>query len=217
MNKNKWEYGGVYEKYDMNGEINIGGGILKVHNIFDELPEFMMQADCVFIDPPCSIGNINTFYTKAGRSDYQSEFQSFTNRFFNCIRQIKPKKIFIEVFKSNKRAFENELARIYGNISVYESTYYHKKQNKCWILIAGDVEADKIPEGMDEKDFIKWVCANIQYECIGDLCMGRGLVGYHAFLNKKRFVGTELNGKRLAVLVDKISIHKKQLKTRRKI
>jgi hypothetical protein len=32
--------------------------------------------------------------------------------------------------------------------------------------------------------------------------MGRGLVGKYAYLNKKSFAGTELNPKRLAVLVD---------------
>lgn len=204
----KWEYGEVYKKYDMSGEISIGTGIVKVHDIFDELPKFMAHADCIFSDPPCSLGNINTFYTKANRVDYQTNYQIFTNRFFDCIKQIKPEKIFIEVFKSNKQMFENELAKIYGHVFVYESTYYHKKQNKCWILVAGNVEYNKIPAGMDEEDFIKWVCANVQYECIGDLCIGRGLIGYYSFLNKKKFVGTELNPKRLAVLVDKISLYK---------
>ena len=39
---------------------------------------------------------------------------------------------------------------------------------------------------------------------IGDLCMGRGLVGVNAYKNGKRFVGTELNHKRLAVLLERI-------------
>ena len=32
--------------------------------------------------------------------------------------------------------------------------------------------------------------------------MGRGLVGKYSAMNDKKFVGTELNKKRLAVLVD---------------
>jgi len=35
--------------------------------------------------------------------------------------------------------------------------------------------------------------------------MGRGLVGINAHANGKRFVGTELNHRRLSVLVKKIS------------
>ena len=98
----KWEYGEVYKNYDMSGIINIGGGALKVHNIFDPLPDFMKKADVIFSDPPCSLTNINTFYTKADRNDHQSNFSDFEKRFFQCIDEIKPNKLFIEVFKSNK-------------------------------------------------------------------------------------------------------------------
>ena len=60
-------------------------------------------------------------------------------------------------------------------------------------------------EDRDEAEIIAWLCEHHAYDCIGDLCMGRGLVGKHAFLNGKRFVGIELNPKRLAVLVDFIN------------
>lgn len=56
----------------------------------------------------------------------------------------------------------------------------------------------------DEEDAIAWVCENEEYDCIGDLCMGRGLIGVNAYKNGKRFVGTELNHKRLAVLLERI-------------
>jgi uncharacterized protein (DUF2344 family) len=45
---------------------------------------------------------------------------------------------------------------------------------------------------------------NEEYNVIGDLCMGRGLVGLNAYRNGKRFVGTELNHKRLSVLIEKV-------------
>ena len=57
---------------------------------------------------------------------------------------------------------------------------------------------------MDEEDIIEWVCANEEYECIGDLCMGQGLVGVNAYKNGKRFVGIDLNHKRLSVLIERI-------------
>lgn len=38
-----------------------------------------------------------------------------------------------------------------------------------------------------------------------DLCMGRGLVGYHAWKARRRFVGTELNPRRLACLLDRVA------------
>lgn len=63
----------------------------------------------------------------------------------------------------------------------------------------------RILEDQDEADIIAWICQNHGYECIGDLCMGRGLVGRHAVMAGRRFVGTELNPKRLAVLIEWIA------------
>ena len=40
---------------------------------------------------------------------------------------------------------------------------------------------------------------------LGDFCMGRGLVGYYSNKAGKHFVGTELNKKRLAILLDMIN------------
>jgi len=72
--------------------------------------------------------------------------------------------------------------------------------------VRGAEKRKKLPlDGMDEADIISWICANENFECIGDLCMGRGLVGINAHANGRRFVGTELNHKRLSVLVEKLN------------
>ena len=57
-------------------------------------------------------------------------------------------------------------------------------------------------EGMDEEDAVMKICSCMDFECIADPLMGQGLTGRSAYLSGKRFVGTELNPKRLAVLVD---------------
>ena len=200
----KWEYGELYKKYDMDGLIQVPFGILKVHDIFEPLPCFMKTADVVFCDPPCSLGNINTFYTKADRTDYQDSYEPFVRRFFECIDEIKPKILYVEVFKSNKDRFIEECAKRYKYGRLYKSCYYHNKKNECWIIQANNEKIKEPDDFLDEEDFIKWVCANIDYNVIGDLCMGQGLVGWYSCLNQKRFVGTEINKKRLAVLVDKV-------------
>lgn len=206
---NKWEYGEVYKKYNMEGEIKIGTGILKVHDIFDKLPNFMKDADCLFCDPPCSLININSFYTKAERTDYQTSFDPFKERFFDCVDKINPNNLFLEVFKSNKESFLKKVKERYPYVQIYENTYYHNKKNKCWIIQGTRKEKDLIDlNGIDEETAIEKVCKEVDYKCIGDLCMGRGLVGYNAFKNNKRFVGTEINKKRLAVLVDNITNYK---------
>lgn len=203
--KNKWEYGELYKKYDMEGEIKTGTGIVKVHNIFNPLPEFMKQADCLFVDAPCSKGNINSFYTKADRTDYQESYAPFVERLFECIEEIKPNNLFLEVFKSNKVLFVDKCKAIYKNVTVSESTYYHNKNNVCWIIHASNTEPIYFGGNPDEQEVIQLICHNVSYKCIGDLCMGRGLVGWYANQAGKSFVGTELNKKRLAVLIDGIA------------
>lgn len=205
-----WEYGGAYKRHDMSGRIEIGGGIVQVHDLFEDIPDFMLSADCVFVDPPCSLGNLNSFYTKAGLNPYHTQYELFLYRLFLAIDAIAPRWLFVEAFRSNLKAVVDECARRYPFVAVDESTYYHQKRNHCWIVRCaktGELPNPRVETGkmLDEADYIAWVCKLLDFECIGDPCMGRGLVGWNAFLNGKQFVGTELNPKRLAVLVEKIT------------
>ena len=75
----------------------------------------------------------------------------------------------------------------------------------CYV-IRGSRKRKKLPlDYMDEEDIIAWICEHEEYDCIGDLCMGLGLVGIHASRNGKKFIGTELNHKRLSVLLERLS------------
>lgn len=205
----KYEYRGYYHKYDMCGEINIGTGIVKVHDIFAELPEFMKKADCIFIDPPCSEGNLKSFYTKAGQLKQES-FHQFTHRVFELIDEIKPKHLFVETFKSNYKTIFNRMNERYGkSIKEFQTYYYGNKKNSCSILYAFlEEESDFEIPYIDEEKAIDYICKHMDFECIGDLCMGKGLVGFYANKYGKRFVGTELNPKRLACLIEHINQNK---------
>lgn len=204
----KWEYGGAYLRHDMAGEIRAGGGIVKVHDIFDSTPEFMKEADCVFVDPPCSLGNLRSFYTKAEERMRTAEYGRFADRLFEVIDEIGPKRLFVEAFASNREDFEKRIRERFPCVRLYDSSYYHRPANRCWI-IQGTAEPEDWRLSVDEEDAIAKICRWVPFDCIADPCMGRGLVGLHAFRNGRRFVGTELNPKRLAVLLDRIEKTKK--------
>lgn len=200
---NKWDYKGIYKKYNMDGIINLPNrSKIKVCDLILEMPNFMKEAEIIFCDPPCNQGNLTTFYTKADQQNLNS-FNDFYNSLFKRIDEIKPIILFLEVFKSNINLFLKECEKRYTYISIYNSMYYNNKKNKCWIIQASN-EKNYYPEleNIDEEKIIEWICKNINFNCIGDLCMGKGLVGKYAFLYNKKFVGTELNKKRLAILVD---------------
>lgn len=198
-----FNYGNFDEIYDMSGEIKIGTGTVKVHDIFDTVPNFMLSADVVFSDPPCSKGNLKSFYTK-NDSVLSETYENFNTALFRAIEKINPGRIFIEVFKSNKDIIKNLLEDRYSNVSVTDSYYYFDKAKKCWILQAANDDLIELPY-LDEQYMIDHICKELDFNCIADPCMGRGLVGFYANKYGKKFVGTELNKKRLAVLVNRIN------------
>lgn len=203
----KWNYGNAYKRHPIaDNEIVVfdNGSKIKVHDIFDPLPEFMKEADLIFVDPPWNLGNLNSFYTKADRDDYKDSFIPFYKRLFECIAEINPRTCYVEIGKEHLADFIIEMRKLYKYVTFYNSTYYHNKDKLCYIVRGSNKFNKPKLDGMDEEDIIEWVCANEKYEVIGDLCIGRGLVAVGAYKNGKRFVGTELNHKRLSVLIERV-------------
>jgi len=204
---NRWDYGGAYLEYPIQeGEVAVfdNGSKVAVHDISNPLPDFMYEADIIFVDPPWNLGNINSFYTKAGRSDYLEDFTRFYKRLFVCIGEIRPKVCYVEVGKEHLADFIFEMRKLYKKVTFYNSTYYHNRNKLCYV-IRGSEKYKKLPlDYMDEEDIIAWVCENEDYNVIGDLCIGQGLVAVHAYKNGRRFVGTEINPKRVSVLIKRV-------------
>ena len=200
-----WEYGEAYRRYPIEKGIAVfnDGSMLKTHDIFNPLPSFMSQADLVFVDPPWNSINISTFYTKAEK-EFKFDFNKFCSRLFQCIKKINPKICYLEIGKENLDRFIIELKKIYKYVTFYNSTYYHKKENKCYIVRGSNKSQKPKLDYIDEENIIEWVCANEEYSCIADCCMGRGLVALNAFRNGKKFVGTEMNHKRLSVTLERL-------------
>ena len=121
-----------------------------------------------------------------------------------------PRHLFFEVFKANKERVHERIKGMFPFTRVYDSCYYNKPANKCWIIQAskGSLPAPYPINGMDESAAVAWLALNHPYEVFGDPCMGQGVVGRSAFAAGKPFVGTELNKKRLAVLVEHIRTSK---------
>jgi len=206
-----WNYGDAYLKYPIpeEGYEFDNGSFIKVHDIFNPIPKFMQEADLLFIDPPWNLGNINTFYTKAEKTERIESFERFYLRLFQCIKEIKANTCYVEVGKEYLAEFIIEMKKIYKYVTFYNSTYYHNKDRLCYIIRGSKKFKKPKLDYMDEENIIEWICENENYSCIGDLCMGRGLVGLNAYKNNKKFVGTELNKKRLSVLIERIEKYKK--------
>lgn len=202
----KWEYGDAYKRYPIKEGPAIfqDGSILQCHDIFNPLPDFMLKADLLFTDSPWNKGKLTSFYTKAELEPFSDGYDKFYMRLFECIKEINPLTAYCEIGKEYLAEFITEMKKIYKYITFYNSTYYHKPSNLCYVVRGSNKYRKFHFDGMDEEDIIEYICTNEDYDCIADLCMGRGLVAVNAYKNNKRFVGTELNHKRLSVTLERL-------------
>ncbi len=194
----KFDYGNAYLEYPVEDFSFPDGSRLKVHNIFNQTPDFMKEADLLFVDPPWNQGNLRSFYTK-NEDVLEDTFEDFYKRLFQVIKEIKPRTAYVEVGKEYLADFIMEMRKIFRYVTFYNSSYYHNQKNHCYV-IRGSFKAKKPHlDGLDEEDIIEWICQNETYDTIADPCMGQGLVAFYASQAGKKFVGTEMNPKRLAV------------------
>lgn len=189
----------------MDGTIYVKNGRLMVHDIFNPLPDFMCEADCVFVDPPYNSAMLKQFYSKAELKADGIDFDKFTKRLFECIDKISPDNLFIEIGAQHVDSYVEFVHKCFTHVNVIKATYYHSKNNKCFI-IHGSNDSKTIDflndsEGKDEMEIIRTICEKFSFYVIGDLCMGTGAVGRYANQYGREFVGTELNAKRLSILV----------------
>lgn len=205
----KWQYGGAIDRYPIkDGETWVleNGSAVCVADIANGFPEIMKQADLIFVDPPWNIGNLNSFITKADRRDYRNSFDTFLQALFSGIADVSPKTCYIEMGKQYLADVIFMMRRIFPRVTFYNSSYYHKQKNICYVVRGAHKSRKMHYDFLDEENIIERICADEDYDTIGDPCMGRGLVGINAHANGKRFVGSEINPKRLAVLIEQITL-----------
>lgn len=205
----KWEYGKSYERFPMNDgrtwESTDGKIQLAVHDLRNGLHPIHNGADCVFVDPPWNLGNVNTFITKADLKSYERDFEQFMKTLFSVIDKISPQVLYVEMGKQNLALVKRMMEQRFKRVEVFNSYYYHAKKNVCFIL-RGSNRDDIAPniDGIDEEDAIAEICRAEKFDKICDPCMGRGLVAYYAVKNGRKCSGTELNHKRLSFAVERI-------------
>jgi len=201
--KSRWDYGGSWEKYPIeSGQIwqDANGSKVAVNDLIEGLPDFMKSADLIYCDPPWNTGNINSFYTKAG-IDKRKTFAEFVDALFEAVATIHLVACYIETGTQNIEKIKAEMEAVYQVVQAWQVTYYKKKPS---YLVRGG--HDKQPfdfSGYDDMDTPVLAMMHEKFDCVADLCMGRGLTGISAYKLGKKFVGTELNKRRLAVLIDK--------------
>ena len=181
------------------------GSKLQIADITIGIPSFMRQADCVFIDPAGSKGVLKSYYTKAEKECPVQSFDEFVTHIYRSIKEISPTRIFVECFMRNREQLHAMVSSLFPCVEVYDATYYHKKENRAWI-IQGTLTPEKYEfDGMDEWDIVFKLCKEVPFTSIADFFMGQGLVAEAAFDAGKTFFGSDMNRNRLAVAISRVA------------
>lgn len=200
----KWKYGDSWEKYPIEeGEIwqePFSQSRIAVADLRNDLP-FEIEAELIYMDSPWNKGNVNSFITKAGMNSYIDSFEYFMDCLFGKIKQINPEVCYLEIGKQHKQDFIGRLNQLFPIVQDWQITYY--KKNPCYLLRAGENVLEQDFTGLDDEVTPYRAIMFEQPGSVADLCTGRGLTLLAAHKHGKKFYGTELNKRRLAVAIDR--------------
>lgn len=217
MGYRNYKYDGSIDRYPIvEGEVYElpNGSKLSINDLNNGVPSYMKEAQVIFIDPPCSKVNLKSFYTKANLDNVPDVIVFYQN-IIKAIQTINPSLLVMELFASNKDYFIEWAKQNYPFVKVEESTYYHNKKNRCWLMQAGLVDCNLSFEGIDEWDAVYKLAKDMPFDCIGDFCIGQGLVAIAAQAAGKKFVGCELNRNRISVAIAKVAKNGGEWKVRK--
>lgn len=208
MSKNyKWKYGDSWEKYPIEpGQVweeEKTGSIFMVHDIMKGAPDIGIPPGMVYCDPPWNLGNANSFITKNNSKNYINKFSQFYEQLFSAIWWYNPTVCYLETGKQHVNDFQSEMKKIFPSVQTWEITYY--KKNTCFLIRGAASPTTADYTGKDDGETPLLAIKNENLNCVTDFCAGRGLTAISAFKQGKQFVATELNKRRLAVAIDKIT------------
>lgn len=201
-----YQYGDSWERYPMQAGEVWGwpdGSRVAVHDLFAPLPPWL-RADLVFVDPPYNKAQYTGYYSKADLPRPDHDYNTFMQVLLARVAAMGARTLYVEMGSQTVAAWHGDLQRLYPHVQLWPVTYYRK--HPTWLLRGshgGPTDYDY--SGQDEAACIRLIAQRETYAVYGDPCMGRGLVGLAAYAAGKPFVGTELNPRRLAVLLDKLA------------
>jgi hypothetical protein len=155
-----------------------------------------------FVDPPWNGGNARSFRTKAGlATEGPIDFPAL----INVVLRRLPNECAIEMGIAATPAVINQAESLgFTHVNTYETTYYRK--NPCRLIVFGH---RIIPDafGADDAHLPGLVTRALvpQNGVLIDPMFGRGLAAVSAVGIGRRFVGSELNPRRVAITLQKLA------------
>lgn len=163
------------------------------------------KIDMAFTDPPWNAGNARSFRTKAG-DGRPVDFGGLIGKVMSVLVKSEG-LVWIEMGKQSRTLVGDMLTERGAAFQVFDMKYYNR--HPCLLFRArfhGEKELTGFKQGLDETPI---TVAAIEADSkkggtILDPCMGRGLIPEEALRRGRKFVGSELNARRMSVTLAKL-------------
>lgn len=171
----------------------------------------------VYSDPPWSTGNAKCFRTKAGLGSDGVTLERLWSRILELmLPRLGQGDLYLEIGSQHRDDVAAWLAHRGRAVTETWPIVYYRK-HPCWLLRSRLTPRSESgsPEGLDDTKTPAWAvsASTSDGDLVCDPCTGRGLTAVAAHQSGRRFVGTELHPRRLAVALDRL--HKLGLTPRR--
>lgn len=164
----------------------------------------------VYSDPPWDTGNAKSFRTKAGCGHDGVTIERLWKRILSLVvSKLAPSgDLYLEMGSRHRDDAVRWMAAVGRPITDQWNIVYYGKQ-PCWLLRSASAPRNEptTPTGLDDRLTPEWaVLASTQPgDLVCDPCSGRGLTVCAAQRTGRRFVGTELHPRRMAVALDRLA------------
>lgn len=210
-----WRYGDAGDRWPVEyGDVwRAGPHILACLDIeTTEARKFydsVSNVSLVYADPPWSTGNAKTFRTKAGLAHGNVTLQRLWGAICERVLPALGTGDLVVEIGSTHRDDIAVLLGSYGRQVTETWPIVYFKQTRCWLhrsRFTSRVDTSS-PAGLDDELTPRWAIDNGTRltELVCDPCLGRGLTVMAADSAGRRFIGSELNPRRLAVAIDRLA------------
>lgn len=195
---NKWNYGNeAIEIPVQTGETWMVGDDKFVCGDINHL-DIDFDYDVIYCDPPWTQALHSGFYTKAGLKGQGGVIHQTIGRIAELSKRAKL-GMFLEGSIKDTAVLDAAKAIIGEPRHTWQTTYYSKLPAVLYYF--GESNLAKDFSGMDDEHTPAEALGLFNGVRVFDPCTGRGLTSRSAYQTGNKFVGTELNPRRLAIAI----------------